>query len=202
MNKIDQTQAVGGGGGGDEDTAGVSEQIGGLSVLKGLILYGATLTFAGLYGYFIAKILGAHQGKPPTLDATEVTVAAALAGVLGSAFALEIGAPTAKGSINHGLRKALQDSKNPPKKNTRALAQVRLLLSLAPGDTQSASWPKTFGIWVYAVVASAVALTYTVNQSETPDKIKVLAVAFAGYVLALINAAYDTTSKESTPKAL
>jgi hypothetical protein len=46
------------------------------------------------------------------------------------------------------------------------------------------------GIWAYAVVASAVAITDVVNQNETPSTIKALAVAFAGYVIALVNAAY------------
>jgi fructoselysine-6-P-deglycase FrlB-like protein len=46
---------------------------------------------------------------------------------------------------------------------------------------------------VYAVVASAVAITYVLNQGETPDSIKALAVAFGGYVIALVNAAYRST---------
>jgi hypothetical protein len=41
--------------------------------------------------------------------------------------------------------------------------------------------------------AIAVALTYILNQNETPGTIKALAVAFAGYVIALINTAYGLT---------
>jgi hypothetical protein len=47
----------------------------------------------------------------------------------------------------------------------------------------------TFGIWVYAFVASAVAITYVLNPNETPGPIKGLA-SFGGYVLALITTAY------------
>ena len=43
---------------------------------------------------------------------------------------------------------------------------------------------------VNALVASAVAITYVLNQNETPGTIKALAVAFGGYVIALMTAAY------------
>jgi hypothetical protein len=78
-------------------------KIGGLSTLKGLILYAAVLTFAGLYIYFIDRIFAA-SGKPPELDATAIKAAAALAGVLGSAFALEVGTPTTDRATNPGLK--------------------------------------------------------------------------------------------------
>src|SRR2546421_8841468 len=81
--------------------------IGGVSALKGLVLYGATLTFAALYAYFIVRILGAKPGKPPGLDPAMVSTAAALAGVLGSAFALEIGTPADLTKTNFGLGSAL-----------------------------------------------------------------------------------------------
>jgi hypothetical protein len=166
-------------------------QIGGLSILKGLVLYGATLTFVGLYVYFMVEISGAQAGKPPTLDASLVSAAAALAGVLGSAFALMIGKPTNEASTNAGLRTALDEAKTD---KDRALAWIRQVLSLEPSSTEKASWPMTFGIWAYALVASAVAITYILNESETPGTIKTLAVAFAGYVIALITAAYGITS--------
>jgi hypothetical protein len=191
MNANTEIQASESGG-----SAGGAAQIGGLSVLKGLILYVATLTFAGLHSYFIAIIFAAPPGTPPALDATLVTAAAALAGVLGSAFALEIGTPTTEHSTNQALGEALVKARKAGKKD-RVLALIRQGLSLEPSGTQAASWPKTFGIWAYAVVATAVVLTYVLNQPETPDKIKVLAVAFAGYVLALINTAYGITSPTS-----
>jgi hypothetical protein len=72
----------------------------------------------------------------------------------------------------------------------RAKAKVRQIRSLEAGSADTASWPKTFGIWVYAGVATAVALTYVLHQTETPPAIKALAVAFGGYVIALVNNAY------------
>jgi hypothetical protein len=76
-------------------------RIAGLPALKGLVLYAATLSFAGLYVFFIVKI-SAAQGPAPHLDSVLVTAAAALAGVLGSAFALEVGLPTsASGRMRH-----------------------------------------------------------------------------------------------------
>jgi uncharacterized integral membrane protein len=44
-------------------------------------------------------------------------------------------------------------------------------------------------------VASAVAVTYVVNQNQTPASIKALAVAFGGYVIALVTAAYGITKR-------
>jgi hypothetical protein len=179
----------------DDDAIAVQCKIAGLSALKGLVLYGATLTFAGLYAYFMIKIFGAPSGEPPEFNATEVGVAAALAGVLGSAFALEIGTPTEEHETNPALRKVLaRCTANSPAKH-KAYARLRKALSLEPSDTTKPSWPKTFGIWVYAAVAASLAFTYIVNQPETPDKISVLAVGFAGYVLALINNAYGLTSR-------
>jgi hypothetical protein len=163
-------------------------RIGGLSTLKGLILYGATLTFAGLYGYFIFQISDA-SGRQPRLDATLISAAAALAGILGSAFALEIGTTTDPSSTNPALGAAVDGATTT---RQRTLARLWQALSLDPRNVDSASWPKTFGIWVYAIVASAVAVTYVLNQNQTPDAIKALAVAFGGYVIALVTAAYKS----------
>lgn len=163
--------------------------IGGLSILKGLVLYGAVGTFAATYIYFVIKIFEA-TGKPPVFTATLVSAAAALAGVLGSAFALDIGSPTDVGSTNPELDAALAPAK--PKRS----AYVRRALSLEPANTHAASWPKTCGIWVYAIVAGTVAITYVVNPHTTPASVKALAIAFGGYVVALITRAYGITTKD------
>jgi hypothetical protein len=121
--------------------------IAGISALKGIILYGATLTFASLYGFFITRILGAKPGHPPKLDGVMVSTAAALAGVLGSAFALEIGTTPAKGQINHGLGTDLGPVDNGSSTPTQwAKARIRQVFSLEPAGPTRASWPKTFGI--------------------------------------------------------
>jgi hypothetical protein len=175
-------------------TTGAIARIGGLPILKGLILDGATLTFAGLYIHFIVDIFTAKSGVPPTFSSTTVTAAAALAGVLGSAFALVIGNPTDKASTNVSLGSAL--SKPRDTRVEQVSVPIRKWLSLEPSSTTAASWPMTFGIWVYAIVGSAVAITYALNQSETPGPIKSLAVVFGGYVIALITAAYGITGKD------
>lgn len=169
-----------------EDSA---PRIAGLSALKGLVLYGAIFTFAGVYIYFIVQIIGARTGVAPKFDASLVSTAAALAGVLGSAFALEIGTRTPESSTNNNLSQAIGQATTGKQKAAIRLWQT---LSLEPESTSAASWPKTFGIWVYAIVASAVAVTYVFNQHETPDTIKAIAVAFGGYVIALVTAAYKS----------
>jgi hypothetical protein len=118
-----------------------------------------------------------------------VSAAAALAGVLGSAFALEIGTKTPGSSTNSNLSEAIERAET---SKQRVAARIRQILSLEPKSTRAASWPKTFGIWVYAIVASAVAVTYVLNQNQTPGTIKALAVAFGGYVIALVTAAYKS----------
>lgn len=168
---------------------GPAPRIAGVSALKGLVLYGAILTFAALYVDFIVQITTARPGAAPRLDATLVSTAAALAGVLGSAFALEIGTTTLDSSANHTLGQAIERASTAKQ---RAATRIWQALSLEPKSTSSSSWPKTFGIWIYATVASAVAITYVLNQNETPGTIKALAVAFGGYVLALVTAAYKS----------
>jgi len=172
--------------GGDNNggSTGLAGRIAGLSVLKGLVLYGATLTFAGFYAYFMEQIAAAATNTPPHLNTAMVSAAAALAGILGSAFALVIGVPVR--ATNKGLEAALSPE---PKKRRRG-TWLRKVLSLEPGGTDHASLPQTFGIWMYAAVASAVAIVYFVNQGETPTEIKALATAFAGYVVAFMTAAY------------
>ena len=165
-------------------------RIGGISTLKGLVLYGAIFTFAGLYIYFIVEISRTAAGKHPSLDTALIAAAAALAGVLGSAFALEVGTTTPQASTNAALNAKVEANKSSVFK--QVVPRIWQALSLDPRNVDAASWPKTVGIWVYALIASAVAITYVLNQSETPDSIKALAVAFGGYVIALVNAAYKS----------
>jgi hypothetical protein len=159
-------------------------------------VYAATLSFVGLYGYFIVKISNASVA--PQLDGVLISAAAALAGILGSAFALEIGVATPPGGTNSRLNTAFEAVK--PKKP--AHLRLQQALSLEPVNVDAASWPKTIGIWLYALVAAAVAITYALNPNQTPSTIKALAVAFAGYILALLTAAYrDDNSAAGTSTA-
>ena len=159
------------------------------------MVYGAVLTFAGLYAYFMEEIVSAGK-SPPHLNGAMVAGAAALAGVLGSAFALVMGVPIR--TTNEALARDLAPARDhkdrvDPKKLARK-TRLRRALSLEPGGTDQASWPQTFGVWMYAAVASAVAIVYVLNQAETPPVIKGLAVAFGGYVIALMTAAYGLGS--------
>jgi hypothetical protein len=169
------------------------EQIAGIPVLKGLILYAAVFVFAGLYIYFMVDIFQAKSGAAPSFDGTLISAAAALAGVLGSAFALAIGVTTSAGETNSALHRSLAEPK--PSRKHRTVSRLRRLLSIAPANTQGVSWPKTLGIWAYALVGSAVAITYITHQNETPSSIKALAVAFGGYVIALVTTAYGIKAK-------
>jgi hypothetical protein len=98
---------------------------------------------------------------------------------------------TDKSSVNPGVQRAIDNAAKPSEK---IVPWLRKILSYEPSNAQSSSWPMTFGIWAYAVVAAAVAIAYFLNQNETPDTIKTLAVAFAGYVIALLNSVYQLTT--------
>jgi hypothetical protein len=183
----------------DGATAAAVPKIAGISALKGLAIYAATFAFAGLYGYFIYKISTTIRGTAQ-LDGVLVSAAAALAGVLGSAFALEVGLTTQPGETNQRLAEAWAakvkaDGKPGPR------LRLQKALTLDPTNVECPSWPKTIGIWVYAIVAAAVAITYSLNPSNTPEMIKALAVAFAGYVLALLAMAYRSEPSVSPAAA-
>jgi hypothetical protein len=179
-----------------DDGAPVAAQIAGLYLLKGLVLYGATLTFAGFYAYFMVRIVGAPDLQKPPLNPAMVGAAAALAGILGSAFALVVGTPPR--TTNDGLaanRQKHAEMQSKPRLRSTLRLRVCTALSLEPGGRTTASWPLTVGIWMYALVAAAVAVTYFLNQSETPEEIRTIAIAFAGYVTALMTAAFGLATK-------
>jgi hypothetical protein len=54
---------------------------------------------------------------------------------------------------------------------------------------------------MYVAVASWVALTYVLNVSTTPDEVKGIAVAFAGYVVAIMATAYGVRSRSGSDTA-
>jgi hypothetical protein len=143
------------------------------------------LVFAGLFIDFMVVISTAKAGVKPSIDATLISAAAALSGVLGSAFALKIGVAPSPALVNRQLARHLSDGSR-----NRLGARIRQMLSLEPSSTADKSWPLTFGIWAYALVASATVAVYILNQNETPSAVKALAVTFSGYVLGLLNMAY------------
>lgn len=128
-------------------------KIAGLSVLKGIMMYGATLTFAALYVYFIVRISATGPAHQARFDSSLVTVAATLAGVLGSAFALEVGTTTPAAAANSALHDAV--SAVTPGGPRRGTLRVRAwqCLSLEASSPAAPSIPMSVGIWVYAGVA-------------------------------------------------
>ena len=177
-------QGRGQGSGTEVNSGDSGDGIAGMSALRGLIVYTAVLAFAGLYIDFIVLISRAQPNHVPTIDSAKITAAAALAGVLGSAFALRVGNPTAQ-LINVNLHNALTDVNNPKTKTPtrkKLSVYVHRALSLETSHPNRKSWPITVGIWLYAVVGSAVAITYALNKQETPASIKALARSLSSSV--------------------
>lgn len=175
-----------------DQPAAPSDGIAGTSALRGLIVYGAVLAFAALYIDF-AVVISRAAHTAPNIDATLVDAAAALAGILGSAFAIRIGNPANQAVINQSLATHLTKAQSEDaKKRTKLLAYLHRAVSLEVGKRGATSWPITFGLWVYAAVGSMLVVVYVLNESQTPGTVKALAVTFAGYVLALLTSAFKS----------
>ncbi len=175
-----------------EGTAG---RIAGLSFLKGLLLYGVTLTFAGIYAYFMTLIANAGDGSEPGFSEALVGAGAAIAGVLGSAFALVIGVPTPKEGVNAKLASALDALDENSPKVAKSTARLWQFFSFDPAKAERMSVPLTVGVWAYGVVGAAVSLIYILHPNETPEAVRALAVLFGGYVVAFVTAAYGLTRR-------
>lgn len=188
------------------DQSGVNadpgDGIAGKSVLRGLVVYAAVLAFACLYTDFVILIWRASSTA--SIEPALLTAAAALAGVLGSAFALRVGNPSPQTVINQALKTRIDNVNNPQIKTSMGDRVMRVIhegLSLEVSGPDKPSWPITVGIWVYALVGSGVAVTYALNERQTPGPVKALAVTFAGYVVALLTVAFGIKSSGSNGSA-
>jgi hypothetical protein len=182
-------------GDGTSEGEGTAGRIAGLSFLKGLLLYGVTLTFAGIYAYVITRIANAGDGSKPGFSDALIGAGAALAGVLGSAFALVIGVPTPKEGVNVKLASALGALKETSTTMEKSTARLWQFFSFEPAETKRMSVPLTVGVWAYGVVGAAVSLVYILHPNETPEAVRALAVLFGGYVIAFVTAAYGLTRR-------
>lgn len=140
--------------------------VGGLATLRELLVLGFVAAFVVVYGDFILDIWDAEKGRPPHFDTGLVTLAGSLAGVLGSAFAVALGV-------------AKPDAQAPQGRLAGARARLAGL-----------SISVTVGIWAYAIVGAAAAITSIFNVDETPETVKALSSVFVGYILALASTAF------------
>jgi hypothetical protein len=142
--------------------------VGGAETLKQLLMFGFVSAFFVVYGYFVVEIWDAPDGRPPDFDAGLISLAGALAGVLGGGFAIALG---------------VEKPSNAP--------SPRLLGRL--GDPfKGLSLVVTLGIWTYAVIGAAAAVTTFMNLNETPEVVKGLSAVFVGYVLSLAAGSFRT----------
>lgn len=181
-----------------DQEAAPSDGVAGIPALRGLIVYGGVLAFAALYIDF-AVVISRATNTPPNIDPTLLDSAAALAGILGSAFALRIGNPANQTMVNHTLAKHLSKARaDNAKRRTKLLAYLYRIVSLEVGEKGAASWPITFGLWAYAAVGSMLVVVYVLNEAQTPGAVKALAVTFAGYVLALLTSVFRSAGGSGT----
>ena len=166
-------------------------RIAGLPILKGLLLYGATATFVAIHLYFVIEIWGAtrrsaalQRRAPQGRRRTGRRARVGLRTVRRSTDASAGRQPAPRAGRDHE-----QPEGQEPLRSSASIS-IRKFLSLEPPNKDSASWPLTGGIWAYACVAGAVAVTYAMNANETPADLRTIAVAFGGYVIALVTAAF------------
>jgi hypothetical protein len=140
--------------------------IGGMRTLRELLVLGLVAAFVVVYGSFMWDIWQAcvNGADPPGFNDGLVNFAGALAGVLGSAFAVALGIAKPPVTAPEGR--------------------------LAGARKPFAGLSITLGIWAYAFVGAAAAATALVNMEETPDPIKALSSVFVGYILALAATAF------------
>ena len=114
--------------------------IAGKSVLRGLVVYAAVLAFACLYADFVIVIWQARGMA--SLEPALLTAAAALAGVLGSAFALRVGNPSPQTVINQALKTRIENVNDPDIPTTAADKVKRIIHeALSPLEVSAPNKP-------------------------------------------------------------
>jgi hypothetical protein len=150
--------------------------VGGVRLLKALIVFALVVAFAGLYSFFMVRIWQQPHGQTPKFDNGLVSVAGVLAGILGGGFALALGVAKPAGEP-------------PPSKLGQAAAKLpggdHATLTRSLDALTWMSFPVTVGIWTYAVIGAAAAATTVLNTEETPNVVKALASVFGGYIFAV-----------------
>jgi len=147
---------------------------GGRKLLEILVL-GFVGAFIAVYADFIWEIWRARANGSPSPEFSEglVSFAGGLAGILGSAFAVAFSRPD---------QEERTETANAESRESRIWRRISGL-----------SFCVTVGIWAYAVVGGAAAVTALVNLDETPDPIKALSSVFIGYGLALSSTVFRST---------
>jgi hypothetical protein len=138
------------------------------ALVRAVTLFASEIAFAGLFAYVIYETWEAKSGKPPDISNPVEGAAAALAVALAAGYAGALGVQ--------------------PQPGTRAIAWF-------------SKWPSLtdvllfLGVFLYMFVGAACGLTYLANVEEAPGLLKTVAIAFGGYVIAYIGAAYRQLSQ-------
>jgi hypothetical protein len=142
--------------------------------------------------HFIVRIFEAPSGTQATLDDDAVGVAAGLTAVLGSHSPWRWACrPTPTAPMRRSTTRSNEAGVEPRGPSCRRMAPAcwrwtRAIPRRRAGRRHSASGPRLRGRCGRPHPPAP--------HAATPDKVKVLAVAFAGYVVALINTAYGVVA--------
>jgi hypothetical protein len=140
------------------------------TAVRGLTLLGALLAYGALAGYVLWETWAASTA--PTISNVQGAALGALAVALGAGYASILGVPPKTGGTRitgTGWEKV------------KAWLRIVLLERTLLGA----------GVILYMLAGGAMCLTYAFNEAQTPSIVKTVAVAFGGYVIAYIGAAYE-----------
>lgn len=155
--------------------------VAGVPYLRTAILWLFILAFIAVYAYLGYEIWTADAGTEPSVSEKLLGAAAALAGTLGTGFALALGIKK-NDELRDGSNRTLGSQGNS---------------ALLPGIGAGNSWPLTCGVYVYFVVGLAALLTYFVHTDETPATVKGLALAMSGYIVTVASNAFGSITVEN-----
>ena len=138
-------------------------------VIRGFTLLAAEVAFVLLFGHFVIEAWQAAAGSPPKFSDVQVGAAGALAVAIGGGYATILGVEPA------------------PANSVRMLSRSWWIKVAQFLKEQSLLF---VGVVLYMVTGFAVAVTYASHEAETPGILKTFAVAFGGYVIAYLGAAF------------
>lgn len=151
----------------------MANRIGGIKLLRFLILWGAVLLFVALWIWFFWDIWG-HDAKPVHLNAKALYVSSVIGGILGTFFGIAMGVER---------KDATKDAKKIAPGST-------LLGTPSPEERGLTDSLATAAVWAYALVGLAAIVTVFVRSAQSPGAVETLASAFGGFLLAIVAAAF------------
>jgi hypothetical protein len=139
------------------------------ALVRASTLFASEIAFAGLFAYILFQTWDATSGQEPEISTPVASAAGALAVALAAGYAGALGMTPTPGV--HAMQWF----------NKKNLFSTEALVLI--------------GVFLYMAIGAACGLTYLAKVEEAPGIVKTVAVAFGGYAIAYIGAAYRQVSQ-------